>query len=287
MRLRQRWLRTAFVRSASSADTSTASSASSARNTGGPLSTRVGCTWRDSQEDEAAVAAPIGFVRYRETMAQAGQALSFRPSCGKALRVSVRYGCIGAAAMSGRFEQGGVVTASNALMCGNRSDWWGFVGVTNVDGALRERAGPGLAHECDALRPLAEGGEKLLPHTARATGAHGLRAAAVIHALAPTSHYSRDSEGALRRTYEHTLHLADDLALRSLALPALACGVASFPAATGARAALDAVEQHAARRQLLLEPSAAEPPQTLEFVLQDERVYAAFADAAHARWGKG
>ena len=55
----------------------------------------------------------------------------------------------------------------------------------------------------------------------------------------------------------------------------------------GARAALDAVEQHAARRQLLLDPSAAEPPQTLEFVLQDERVYAAFADAAHARWGKG
>ena len=55
----------------------------------------------------------------------------------------------------------------------------------------------------------------------------------------------------------------------------------------GARAALDAVEQHAARRQLLLEPSAAraELPQRLEFVLQAERVYAAFADAAHARWG--
>ena len=108
MRLRSRWLRAAFVRSASS----TASSASSAHNAGGPLSTRVGCTFRDAQEDEAAVAAPIGFVRYRETMAQAGQALSFRPSRGKALRVSVRYGCIGAAAMSGRFEQGGVVTAN-------------------------------------------------------------------------------------------------------------------------------------------------------------------------------
>ena len=61
------------------------------------------------------------------------------------------------------------MTASNALMCGNRSDWWGFVGVANVDGALRARAGPGLARECDALRTLlAEGGEKLLPHTARA-----------------------------------------------------------------------------------------------------------------------
>ena len=222
-------------------------------------------------------------------MAQAGQALSFRPSRESALRLLVRYGCIGAAATSGRFEAGGVVTPSNALTCGNRSDWWGFAGVANVDGALRERAGPGLAHECDMLRPLTEGGEKLLPHAARATGAHELRAAAVIHALAPTSYYSRDSEASLRQTYERALRLADELALPSLALPALACGVAGFPPTTGARAALDAVEVHAARRQLLLEEPAAAaspPPQTLEFVLRDEKVYAAFADAAHARWGR-
>lgn len=221
-------------------------------------------------------------------MAQAGQALSFRPSRESALRLLVRYGCIGAAATSGRFEAGGVVTPSNALMCGNRSDWWGFAGVANVDGALRERAGPGLARECDALRPLTEGGDKLLPHTARATGAHDLRAAAVIHALAPTSYYSRDSELSLRRTYEHALHLADEeLALPSLALPALACGVAGFPAGAGARAALDAVERHTARRQLLFDPAVAGSALTLEFVLRDQRVYAAFADAAFARWGKG
>jgi len=202
--------------------------------------------------------------------------------------------------MSGRYA--GIVTPSNAFLCGNKSSWWGFVGQENVDGLLRDLAGPSLADECDALPILTAGAmEKLLPSAVHATGAHGLNARHILHAHAPTSAYPRKpAELALRRTYLRCLQCAHDLEIESLALPALGCGVAGFPAARGARAAYDAIEDAAslglwsvAEGEIADGPSvdaaatttSARPPR-IEFVLLDERVYAAFADAAHCRWGR-
>ena len=190
----------------------------------------------------------------------------------------------------------GVVTSSNALMCGNKGDNWGFVGQKNADGMLRQLAGPGLKYECDAVAPLAPGGlEKLAPNSAIATGAHGLNVRHIIHARAPTSAWPRESaEAALRRTYGRCLQLAAELEIASLALPALGCGVVGFPAAVGARAALDAIDDAAKIGLWSVEEGAASmaancaarpSSRRIEFVLLDERVYAAFADAAHARWG--
>ena len=66
------------------------------------------------------------------------------------MKVLVRFGCIGAVASSGRLAAGGLVTSSNPLLCGNKSLWWGFSRKRNVDGLIRQIAGPGLAAECDA-----------------------------------------------------------------------------------------------------------------------------------------
>ena len=215
-------------------------------------------------------------------MAEAGAALTFRVAAP--LKLQVRFGCLGDAAMSGRHAAGGVVTPSNPQLCGNKSGWWGFTGVANADGALRERAGAGLEAECDALPAAAAGGVKLLPSTVRATGAHGLRATAVLHALGPSSFHARESEAALGRTYDACLRLADELHLPSLALPALCCGVAGFPAAVGARAALDAVDRHCAAAAAA--GVGGGTLARLEFVLLERRVFNAFADAAHERWGR-
>ena len=191
-------------------------------------------------------------------------------------RDSPGVAAVGAAALNGAFAEGGIVTPSNAQMCGNRSRWWGFVGVKNVDGTIRDLAGAGLAAECDQLSTVGPDAARLLTGSARATGAHSLAVECVIHALGPTSYFIPESERTLRRTYSECLRLADERSLQCLALPALCCGVAGFPAAASARAAFDAIEQAdfgSLRR--------------IEFMLLDERAYAAFADAAHARWGTG
>ena len=254
------------------------------RGLAGPLSFRAGCSWRDPELGQAVqeVVAPVGFVRYREQVAQSGGALSFRIPPSEArpvpMKLAIRMGCIGAAVLSGRFSQGGVVTSSNAQMCGNKSDWWGFAGVRNADGAIRELAGPGLERECSSLSCGADG-ERMLPTTSRVTGAHKLPAQALIHTLAPASYTSPGSERSLFLTYENVFRRADELSLPCLAVPALSCGVAGFPAAIGARAALDALENASGGDEAVLT--------LVEFSLLDARVYASFADAAHERWGRG
>ena len=222
-------------------------------------------------------------MRYRQHMARVGAPVTFRvPSPGRpSLQLAIRMGCIGTAALSGRFVRGGIVTSSNSQMCGNQSRWWGFVGLRNADGAIRESAGPGLAREIERLTPMGPEGEKLLPGSVRVTGAHALRAERLFHALGPSSLFRPGAESTLGQTYDHTFRLAKDLAVPCLALPALCCGVAGFPASVGARAALDAVGR--ATEDDALEGALS----MVEFVLLDERVYAAFADGAHARWGKG
>ena len=121
----------------------------------------------------------------------------------------------------------------------------------------------------------------LYARTHMVAGAHALRAERLFHALGPSSLFRPGAESTLGQTYDHTFRLAKDLAVPCLALPALCCGVAGFPASVGARAALDAVGR--ATEDDALEGALS----MVEFVLLDERVYAAFADGAHARWGKG
>ena len=192
-----------------------------ARSLSTRISHRVGCDWRASTAATSSP-PPLGFVRFREQMAAAGAPLAFRI---KSPHSAFARAASSSAATSGRFADGGIVTASNAQMVGNRSVWWGFIGRENVDGAMRAAAGPGLADECDALPAATPGGEKLLPSTARQPARTRLAAAAVLHALAPLSFYigggRASAEAALRKTFESCFALADELELPSLALPAL------------------------------------------------------------------
>ena len=239
-------------------------------------------------------AAGLGLARHREQTECAEAALSF--STAKGVTVLVRKGCIGDAAMSGRFALGGVVSAANPQMCGNDSDWWGFKGLANVDGLLRGLA-PGLAAECRKLAPVAPNGVRLLPGQARATVACELRASCVIHALGPTVYQQRwlsksDRRGAqharerrvgpsaelLRASYTACLRVANERGLKCLAIPALSCGVGGIPARESAEAAYDAVEDMEATND-------SSPLSLIEFVLRDSSAYYAFADSARSRWG--
>ena len=61
----------------------------------------------------------------------------------------------------------------------------------------------------------------------------------------------------------------------------LTANVGDLSTGIGARAAFDAVEHYT-----MANASASFKLTLLEFLLNDARVYAAFADAAHLRWGK-
>ena len=63
-----------------------------------------GCDWRTQKQQDPghheAVELPPGYLRYRDQLSATGAPLSFTPRTG--LRLTLRKGCIGDAAMSGR-----------------------------------------------------------------------------------------------------------------------------------------------------------------------------------------
>jgi len=90
-----------------------------------------------------------------------------------------------------------------------------------VAGALKRAGGDQIEREAVALGPVEVG-------TAVATGAGRLRAKHVIHG-AVMGQDLRTNADLVRETTKSCLELADEMALRSLALPAFGTGVGAFP----------------------------------------------------------
>lgn len=103
-----------------------------------------------------------------------------------------------------------------------------------VCGAIHRAAGPALARDCRALGGCPTG-------LARITRGHGLAARFVIHAVGPVWHGGGAGEdGLLAAAYRHSLALARDNDLASIAFPALSTGIFGFPADRAAAIAVAA-----------------------------------------------
>ncbi|UTW51787.1 macro domain-containing protein [bacterium SCSIO 12827] len=103
-----------------------------------------------------------------------------------------------------------------------------------VCGAIHRAAGPALARDCRALGGCPTG-------QARITRGHGLAARFVIHAVGPVWHGGGAGEdGLLAAAYQHSLALARDNDLASIAFPALSTGIFGFPADRAAAIAVAA-----------------------------------------------
>jgi O-acetyl-ADP-ribose deacetylase (regulator of RNase III) len=106
-----------------------------------------------------------------------------------------------------------------------------------VDGAIHRAAGPKLAAACRAIAPCGLG-------EARITPGFRLQAEMVVHTSVPKWLGGERGElEALASCYRTALQLADRYGARSVAFPALGCGVRGFPLATAAKVGIQTILQ--------------------------------------------
>jgi O-acetyl-ADP-ribose deacetylase (regulator of RNase III) len=106
-----------------------------------------------------------------------------------------------------------------------------------VAGALKRKGGQVIEDEALKKSPIGLG-------KAIATSAGQLNARHVIHAAAmPDYSNGRATSSSIAQATRNALALADSLECRSIALPALGCGIAGFPLEQGARIILREVSR--------------------------------------------
>jgi len=112
-----------------------------------------------------------------------------------------------------------------------------LLGGGGVDGAIHRAAGPALLAACEVL-PAVDG-ERCPVGEARITTAGDLPARFVIHTVGPVYHSDPDPAGRLAAAWHASLRLALAHDCRSIAFPAISCGVYGYPHAEAAAIARD------------------------------------------------
>ena len=117
-----------------------------------------------------------------------------------------------------------------------------LLGGGGVDGAIHRAAGPALLAACRAL-PEVGPGVRCPTGEARLTRGFRLPASHVIHTVGPIWRGGdRDEPDLLASCYRASLQLARQYGIRSVAFPAISCGVYGYPIADAVEIAVRAVE---------------------------------------------
>ena len=135
-----------------------------------------------------------------------------------------------------------VVTSGNENLMGNKNNsYWRFSGRINVDGSIRAHSNEG---ELDSMLKGVKLNRGDIAVT-KSTGnieRNGIKY--VIHTVVPDGAYGDDthiSQKIFRQCYSKSLIAADNLNCKSIAFPALGCGVKDWPAVKSADIAYKAI----------------------------------------------
>lgn len=129
-----------------------------------------------------------------------------------------------------------------------------LLGGGGVDGAIHRAAGPQLLAECRTVGGCPTG-------EARITKGYNLPAAHVIHTVGPVYHGRPEDPRLLESCYRNSLSLAAQHGVRSIAFPAISCGVYGYPIQDACRIAVDTTIRFLADNDL---------PERVHFVLFSE-----------------
>lgn len=149
-----------------------------------------------------------------------------------------------------------IVNAANETLLGG-----------GVDGAIHRAAGPELLVACRALVQIRPN-VRCPTGQARITPGFDLPAKFVIHTVGPVWHGGQAGEAQLLAScYQQSLQLAYVHHLRSIAFPAISCGVYGYPLTAAASIAV---------RVARALPGGAEPPQRVVFCCFGETTTTAY-----------
>lgn len=107
-----------------------------------------------------------------------------------------------------------------------------LLGGGGVDGAIHRAAGPMLLDECKTLKGCNTGEAKI-------TKGYNLKASYVIHTVGPVYSGKPSDSMLLSQCYINSLQLALEKKLRSIAFPAISCGVYGYPIKDACKIAID------------------------------------------------